>query len=170
MFTLSLAVIFPYFQFSEIHNINNSTVCGVSKPLLGFIMDTSDFCLSLIIPFVISISLNSQSGYHLIKNKMKLNSKTLKREKRLLVVLISMDLAYFLCFTPWFAYIISKDVLMLTQKSTDFMLTLRNATSFIYYLHSTCSFFIYYACNKQFRSYFKRMIGVKQQAGREIIN
>ena len=143
----------PYFIFNVIIRDSNATFCGVKDKFTGIFMDISDFVISTLLPFIIMISLTFLTGYSLIHNKIRFNIRKHKKEKRLLKILISMDVFFFLCYFPWSAYVITNDVFMSQNISLDYMSIVYNITNFLIFFYCSCSFFIHFICNKKFRLY-----------------
>ena len=173
IFLVSSLIYAPFFVFNDIIiDLNNSSYCGVEDTFTSIFMDASDFIISALIPFIIMIAASCLVGLYLVKNRIKLNKKKMRKEIRLLKILIGMDIFFFLCYFPWSAFVLTNDFLTLEGLFIDYMSIVYNVTNFIIFLYCSCSFVIHFISNKKFRSYLlcsskksKYIYQNKQQTG-----
>ena len=149
----------PLYYFDEIFLVQNVSQCGYTEnPWTGIQIDISLLFLSLLIPFSISFTFSCLTAYQLIHKRKNLrHTKNFKKEKRLLKVLISMDVFYFACNLPFCVYTILKDVFIIENYYPLFMLIFYDISNFIFYVYQSFSFFVYFLSNKQFRSFFLKL-------------
>ena len=145
----------PFYYFHNVFSVNNVTQCGYTLNLWsGMIIDISLLVISLFIPISMSITFSCLTAYQLIHKRKKLNVKNFKKEKRLLKVLISMDLFYLICNMPWCVYTILKELFNMEDYFPHTLAVLFDISNFLFYVCQTCNFFVYFFSNKQFRNFF----------------
>ena len=150
----SLAASIPYYYFDKITTIANVTQCSYNEdPWIGFEINISLLVLSLFLPFTISITFGCLTAYQLINKKKRLNIKNFNKEKRLLKVLISMDVFYLICNLPWGVFTILNCIFSMEEYYPSSMIIFYDISNFMFYIYQSFSFFVYFLSNKQFRNY-----------------
>ena len=147
----------PFYYFYNLYSINNTTQCvftesSSTKMLLDILLHVLSLCFS----FSISIISNCLTSYQLIHRRKRLNIKIFKKEKRLYKILISMDVFFFICYSPWCVYTILNDTFTAKNYFPSSMTIFFNIANFMFYLYQSFSFVVYFLSNKQFRSFFAK--------------
>ena len=159
---ISMMINVPFYLFDSIYTIENQTFCDYHEnPNVGIIIDFSSLVVSLLFPFIVSLTLSCLTGYNLIKKKRILNSLKFSKEIRLLKILISMDLFFFICYFPWCLYTILSDALGLQSIYPVSMNYFYDLANFMFYVYQSCSFVVYICSNKKFKEYFLLQVRFK---------
>ena len=155
----SSIVSIPFYYYDNIYFVENSTECSYNEnSWIGMEIDISVLIISLFVPFIISITFSCLTAYHLIQSKKRLQIKNFKKEKRLLKILISMDVFLFICNLPWCVYIILKSILNIENMMvSSSMIITYDISNFLFYVYQSFSFFVYFLSNKQFRIYILKL-------------
>ena len=162
VFVLSLILYFPYYYFYDTVLTSNSTdtftfTCMVTDPVASFYLDMFNLSFCALIPFLVMILSSAYIGYHL-----RFRRTDLKKDLKLFKILISMDIFFFICYTPFCIIVLIGDTVTVNNMDTSIVLYVIFMISyFLLYFYGSCSFIVHYISNLKFRNEFKLMIGIK---------
>ncbi len=105
---------------------------------------------------------SSLMGYQLIANKVRLQQKKFQREVQLVKSMLSINVIFLICYSPFSFFIITSDVLLLNDLLPYYMLIISDLINFLVFFYSSCGLFIYLLFNRQVRNYFFSMIGIQK--------
>jgi hypothetical protein len=108
-------------------------------------------------------------GSYLIKNKMEFKDKTLDKEKKLIKILFSMAIFFFICNSPYSVYAILEAKNNIDDSSKSYYEKLYLFVNFFLLIYCSFGFFMHLNCDIQFRKYFFTMAGVNKETDRKEI-
>ena len=157
IFISSILINIPRLFYSGFSNV---TICFINDFQIGLYVNTSNLFLSVLVPFFIMLYSTIAILYYMItqKRRLKQNLINYRREKDFARSVLSMDLWFLLCYSPF-------SVLPLYQSFYNKPIHEESLKIFVLitvvlmFSEMSFNFFVYLLCNKQFRNYFSSMIG-----------
>ena len=153
----SSVISFPLYYYNELYSFENITQCNYAdNPWTGMQIDISFLVISVFIPISISITFSILTVYQLIHSKKRLSTNNdFKKEKKLLKILISMDIFNLVCNFPFAIYTLLNDIFILENYYPAYTMTIfYDISNFLFYSNQSLSFFVYFLSNQQLRNFF----------------
>ena len=170
LFVVSSVLYTPWLIFSDIFTkSNNLTLCDIKVFVTNITMDTASLLAVNLIPFIVMTAFSCVTGYSLLNNKRRLYVKKLKREKRFFKVLLSENIFFFFCCSPWLCYDIANDLGILNNISHYYISVIKDVTFFIYNSYCSCSIIVHIISNKRFRLYLLTCFKVKREEANQMV-
>ena len=161
LFTIFLIILLLNIPiYLNVNKTNNDTICDFFDKQTGFYFYLFNLIISCIIPFTLMIFSTCLVLNYFIRQKVKLkqNIKNYKREKDFIKSVLTLDLWFLICYSPFC-------IMSFLNYSLDFNYIDADIWNFVFDLsvilamaEISCNFFIYLLSNKLFRSYFISMI------------
>ena len=148
----------PNFIFDELSNV---TLCSINDVEIGFYVYLANLIISTIIPFFIMFLSTCIILHCLITQRRRLqrNNTNYRREKDFAKSVLSMDLWFLICYTPYCIFCFLRYTQVYNDVNNDDLWRLAfNSTAILAIVETSCNFFIYYFCNALFKEYFLSMI------------
>ena len=128
----------------------------------NFIFDgLSNVTWCTVIPFFIMFLSTCIILHYLITQRRRLqrNNTNYRREKDFAKSVLSMDLWFLICYTPYCIFCFLRYTQVYNDVNNDDLWRLAfNSTAIFAIVETSCNFFIYYFCNALFKEYFLSMI------------
>jgi hypothetical protein len=142
-------------------DVSHLTMCSIDDIEKGFYIYLSHLIISSLLPSFIMIFCTFLTLHHLVSKKRILQSiSNNNREKNFVKSVLSMDLWFFLCYTPHciITFLHYTDVYV-NMNNDDLWKLLFDICVILVCLETSFNFFVYYFCNTLFREYFLSMFG-----------
>jgi len=170
IFIISILIISILINIPIAHYYSSyNNTCDIKDEEISLKINIIDLLVSTVIPFIIMILSSALIGSYLIKNKMKFKDKTLDKEKQLIKILFSMDIFFFICYSPYSVYAILEAKNNIDDSSKSYYEKLYLFVNFVLLIYCSFGFFMHLICNIQFRKYFFTMVGVNKETDRKEI-
>ena len=156
----------PFYIYYDIDDLSNQSICEINDPNTGFYVELSGALMGVIIPFILMLIISSLIGRFLTKKGKSIHmKKSLKKEVRLIKMMISMSIFFITCNLPFYIQQLIHDVLFfddskLSNSISNFIFNITNQLTFVY---NSFGFFICLFSNNVFREYFYSNFVFRQQ-------
>jgi hypothetical protein len=138
-------------------DVSHLTMCSIDEAVKGFYIYSSNLIISNLLPSFIMIFCNCYTVHHLFNKKKRLNQRVsnYKREKNFAKSVLTMDLCFFICFSPYtLITLLHYTGVYVNTNNDDLWELLFDICGILTSIESSFKFFVYYFCNLQFREYF----------------
>lgn len=158
---LSIIALFaiPFYIYFDIYSLSNQTKCTTNDPKIQFHVELSGALIGVLIPFFLMITISAMIGRCLIKkNKNVQARKNLKKEIRLIKVMIAFSVFFLICNLPYYIQELIHDGLSFYYPdlfiSNYIFSFIYNLTNQLCYTYNSSGFFVCLLTNNVFRNYF----------------
>ena len=153
-FTILIFLSIPNYSYYDIYE----SICITTDANVEFYVELSGALIGVIIPFFLMIIITIMIGHSLIKKRKNIqNRKELKKEIRLIKMMISMSLFFLICNLPYFIQQLIHDTLSFHNQNlfnSDYIFNfVFNATNQVTFIYNSFGFFVCLLTNNIFRNY-----------------
>ena len=137
--------------FNIINIIDNVNIIKHVKIMIN-IINMFNMFLSTILPYTIIVATTFALGYHMIKQKKRVNQNKINfsKEHMLVKTLIAIDSFFLICYLPYSIY----DIIYYISPFELINNYFYYVSDVLTYIYSSCNLFVLLASNHKFRNYF----------------
>lgn len=152
-FSMLAIINLPHYIYG---GMSNATSCGITSNSVRLHAYSLNLLVSVVLPFSIMFISTFLVLNLLIAQKNKVSIKSYRREKNFLKSILTMDLWFLGCYSPFCVITLLRETINFSS-SYSFKMAFDLFAS-ISFIGITCNFFILCLCNKLFKNYFLSMI------------
>ena len=151
IFISSFLINIPRFFYAGFSNV---TLCFINDLPIALYLDIESLFISIVVPFFIMFLSTIIIIHYMITQKRRLQQNLInyKREKDFVRSVLTMDLWFLLCYSP-FSFSELYQIYYGSNNNVNLKIFV-SVAQFLLMFEMSFNFLIYLVCNKQFRKYF----------------
>jgi hypothetical protein len=154
---------FIIYEGKNVNYISSDFHCSIENELASYLISGTNFIISCLVPFCIMLTSTTLIIQYLVQQKkiviptsvtsqQRSNSK---REKEFAKSTLTMDLWFFICYSPLNIADVMQYILNEEELNSSLYRNLRVLASVLSFIEVSCSTYVLLLCNKVFRNEFK---------------